>query len=148
MLGWRDEGRHNFIRRKLTSFHQMLPGPPRTIHWVAPRDGSFLHLIRLLCRGAHLFLVPPRLWCPTLPPSLIAPMEGKVHPSHCLSFLTSRPACEPYGPLASGAYFLSQGTESFRRKLQLHSLKTDCKFFIWGLILSGWSTLVLTAFLT
>lgn len=119
-----------------------------------PFVGLLLRLVAFAILPGLLYGLGSPLHCPSTDvvpncgPLLMAPMEGKGRPSDCRSFLTWRPACEPYGPPARGTCFLSQGTESFPRKLQLHSLKTDCKFFIWGLILSGWSTLVLTAFLT
>lgn len=135
------------------SFNMRQPIPlnvSRTICWLAPTDGSFHSAPS--CKGSSidgrtmslsLHRCGAQLW----PPSK-AVREGRVHPPHQLSLLTLRPACEPYGHLASETCFLSQGTESFQRKLQLCSLKTDSKFFIQGLILSGSSTLVLAAFLT
>lgn len=79
---------------------------------------AFTILLGLLSKGGSSLPRPSTDVVPQCGPLLMAAMEGKVHPSHCLPLLTSRPACELYGPPARGTCFHSQGSESFWRKLQ------------------------------
>lgn len=127
--------------------HRVPPNASRAILWLLLEIVIFCVLPGTFIEGLTTSLAlhgcDAQLWPP---PHGTHGGEGPPIPLPLLAHFKA--CCEPYGPLASETRFLSQGTESFRRKLQLQSLKTDCKFFIWGLILSGWSTLVLTAFLT
>ena len=138
---------HSFIMIELIKSYLTLPGPSRMACWVAPMDGGFCILPELLYRRrlTTLFSIhecATQMWPPPLG------THGQEGPTFLLPFLPhSRPACEPYGPWPRELASFLKVLKTFGRSYS-YSLKTGCKFFIWGLILPGWSTLLLTAFLT
>ena len=142
---------HSFITIELIKSYPMLRGPSRMACWIVPVDGGFCILPELLYRrGLTAFFSIHECGTQMWPPPLSA--HGQAGPTFLLPFLPhSRPssleACLTQGPwpqeLASFLEVLKTSGRSYS-----YSLKTGCKFFIWGPILPGRSTLVLTAFPT
>lgn len=143
----RTRERYSFIMTVLITYHWKLLRSSRTTCWVASVDSGF-------CISPGLFYregLPLRFLFIDVVPNydslLIEPMEGKsTHPVVFPSSLQVLPVSHmALGPRELASFL--KVLKAFRGSCS-YSLKTDCKFFIWGLILSGWSTLVLTAFLT